>query len=73
MVMEWHRNDSAHLVIGIDPSFTGVRYIKRTLDHKAPGVRIRGTLGETLWAAKSDLNRQAAASGGHAVWRTGGD
>lgn len=47
---EWkvrHERDGAKLVVGIDPPFTGARYLRRRLAQDCPRVPIAETLDET--------------------------
>ncbi len=51
-----HRLRGIQVVVGIDPGFTGARYIRRTLAKKAPLIPIVGTL-EAACAAALELIR----------------
>ena len=53
---EWkekHRRGEAKLVVGIEPGFSGERYIKRRLSQDCPGITIHDTLKDTCSQAAS--------------------
>jgi hypothetical protein len=63
---EWkvrHERDQASVVVGIEPGFSGARYIRRRLFQDCPGVPIRESLAETCQALLSVLDSRSRAAG----------
>jgi hypothetical protein len=56
---EWKERaarDGAHVVVGIEPGFTGARYIRRRFEQECPAVPLCTTLEDTCRAAVALAN-----------------
>jgi hypothetical protein len=63
---EWkvrHERDQSAIVVGIEPGFSGARYIRRRLFLDSPGVPIRESLAETCQAVLAVLESRSRAVG----------